>query len=87
MPVVKKAKTFAELCVKDHKVVLSRAIRKIVLENDWTVTKLAIHGKTGVSTASFIVRGDEHKVSLDKLCLIAYELGIAVGITLVNPNA
>ncbi len=87
MPVVKKPKTFAELCVKDHKTVIAKAIRKIVNENNWTCAMLGVHGKTSTPTASFIIRGDEHKVSLDKICLIAYELGIAIGMTLVNPNA
>lgn len=83
----RKKKNFAALCLKDHKVVIARLMRKIADENKWGCKELAEHGKCSISVASFILRGDEERVTLDKLTLIAYELGIAIGMTLVNPNA
>lgn len=82
----KKKKTFAEACVLDHKKVIASSLRKIASENGWRIAELAAESKASKSTASFVLRGDEHIVSLEKLCLMSYELGIAIGMRIVNPN-
>lgn len=86
MAAAKKKKSFAELCVTDHKKVIAAAIRKIAKENGWLIAQTSEQCKTSMSTTSYVLRGDEHLVSLDRLCLMAYELGIAVAMRLVNPN-
>lgn len=87
MAVSNKRKSFAALCVSDHKQVIAREIRKIAKENGWLIAQMSEHSKTSTATVSYVLRGDEYKVSLDRLCLMAYELGIAIGMRIVNPNA
>ena len=81
-----KKKSFAQLCVDDHKQVIAKEIRKIAAENSWGCVALAEVCKASAATCSYLLRGDEYRISLDKLCLIAYELGIAIGMRIVNPN-
>lgn len=81
-----KKKSFAQLCVDDHKKVIANAIRKVAAENSWGCIALAQHGKSSGATCSKLLRGGEATISLDKLCLIAYDLGIAIGMRIVNPN-
>lgn len=81
-----KKKSFAELCVNDHKKVIANAIRKIAGENGWGCVALAEHSKSSAAACSYILRGDESRSSLHKLCLMAYELGVSLSIRIVNPN-
>lgn len=87
MATPKKKPTFAELCVTDHKKVIAAAIRKIAKENEWGCVALAEQTKASTATCSYLLRGDNHSITLDKMCVMAYELGIHIGMTIVNPNA
>lgn len=83
---VKKKPTFAELCLEDHKKVIGEAIRKVIAENQWLIKDVARECKCSTATAWKLFNNRESTMTLDMLCLMAYDLGIAVGIRLVNPN-
>jgi len=83
----RKAKGFAAKCVLDHKKAIARAIRGIAKQNGWGCVQLGDNSKTSTTTTSFVTRGDEHMVSLQRLCLMAYELGIAIELRITSPIA